>query len=820
MPASHYTDNRPIYTILGEACTKDFTARVTLPISVDISVREASSISPWTTQKYAVREAAFEAYVRLYHAGLVNDNLLPSPKLVSGAAEISPVVERRFAIVQVAEQMQPWSLMANRWLEMQQIHEVPLKISVDGGLTLRMRMLLPHALSWIPELRLYWDSKTVYTVTTEAAYPSVTHDYNEIALWKQVTELVLASVYRSRMPPMTDDFVTLFIPAMEHEVLHSWQRFCTDSKNAETMMSFTEDQQEIGLVRDLTRNGKPNIFHGFSYVDVGELGDGERTGEDADGRIACVSVIELPKRADFVHAIPINNQSSSINRRYNKLPARTCQIDNLPFAYARFALFIPSIMHQIETLLIVEALCRDLLPSVQFQNLNLVTTALSTRQAQEKTNYEILEFLGDSVLKFLTSLTLMAQHLNYHEGYLALSKDHVVANGPLSSAAIRMGLDKYILDKPFTGRKWRPLYVSELVSVRSREERKMSTKTLADVVEALIGAAYLDGGSEKALACLRVFHPRVPWMFPDQAIQILNKVYDFDLKLPPHFIQVEEMIGYSFQHKGLLVEAMTHASYIGSHKGMSYQRLEFLGDAILDSIVVHEMFRHNSDLPHDIMHLIRTALVNANFLAFLCMSSEVQEIRAEIVEDKATKSFSTVEKIVSRQLWRFMRHNSPSIPQAQVACVSRFENLRSPIREVLDQGSYYPWAYMASLEAPKFFSDVIESLLCAVYIDSHGSIPVCETFLEKLGLLGYLRRVLGQKIALLHPKEELGILADREEVKYAKAWEGEEDHRKLFCEVFVGKRKVARVSDGLSKIEVETRAAEAAVRILKTEKMD
>ena len=795
----------------------DYMARVTLPISVDISVREASSISPWTTQKFAIREAAFEAYIGLYHAGLVNDNLLPSPKLHSGAAEIAAVVERRVALIQVSEQVRPWTSIASRWLEDQPIYEVPLDISCSQRATLRMRMVVPYALSNMSDLTLYWDSRTVFTVTTKSEGRAIVLDSTHIASCKQVTELLLTSAYRKRMTPMADDFVALFLPALEPEVLSSWQRACAGSKSAEAIMNSVGDHREIGLVRDTTRNSKAHIFHEVSYDDAGELGAVGRTEGDEDEGTACISVTELPKRADFVHAITTNDQSSSKAGKYNRLPAKTCEIDNLPFAYAQFALFIPSIMHQIEITLIAGALCKDLLPLVQFQNLDLVTTAISTPQAQEKTNYEILEFLGDSVLKFLTSLTLMSQHLNYHEGYLALSKDHVVANGPLSSAAVRTGLDKYILDKPFTGRKWRPLYVSELMSARSPVERQMSTKTLADVVEALIGAAYLDGGSEKALACLQVFHPHISWISPDQSNQILSDLYEFDLKLPHHLVRVEEMIGYSFHHKSLLLEAMTHASYIGSHAGMSYQRLEFLGDAILDSIVVHEVFRHKLNLPHHIMHLIRTALVNANFLAFLCMSAEIQEIRAETVEDNITKSFSIVEKKVSLQLWRFMRHSSRSIPKAQVACVSRFQDLRAPIRELLDHGSYYPWAFLASLEAPKFFSDIIESLLCAVYIDSHGSIPVCEALLEKLGLLGYLRRVLGEKIALLHPKQELGILADSEEVKYVKGWEGEEEHRELFCEVFVGERKVARVSDGLSKIEVETRAAEEAVRMLKSE---
>lgn len=41
------------------------------------------------------------------------------------------------------------------------------------------------------------------------------------------------------------------------------------------------------------------------------------------------------------------------------------------------------------------------------------------------------------------------------------------------------------------------------------QHRKVSTKTLADVVETLVGAAFLNGDFTKALSCLRIFLPEV-----------------------------------------------------------------------------------------------------------------------------------------------------------------------------------------------------------------------------------------------------------------------------------------------------------------------
>ena len=138
--------------------------------------------------------------------------------------------------------------------------------------------------------------------------------------------------------------------------------------------------------------------------------------------------------------------------------------------------------------MIAEQLCKNVLPTVGFNDISLVLTAMSTTAAQEPTNYQRLEFLGDSILKTFTSLTLLFLHQNWHEGYLSRQKDHIVSNATLARASLASGLDKYILTKPFTGQKWRPLYISELLSDKSSATRQLSTKTLADVAESLIGA--------------------------------------------------------------------------------------------------------------------------------------------------------------------------------------------------------------------------------------------------------------------------------------------------------------------------------------------
>lgn len=165
-----------------------------------------------------------------------------------------------------------------------------------------------------------------------------------------------------------------------------------------------------------------------------------------------------------------------------------------------------------------------------------------------------------------------------------------------------------------------------------------------------------------------------------------------------------------------------------------------------------------------------------------------------------------------------MRHASPSVRFAQQDCLGRYEVVHAAISSSLAHENHYPWTALARLEPPKFFSDIVESILGAIYIDTNGSLSVCESFLEHLGLMPYLRRVLDNEIAVLHPKEELGQLANRDKVRYVLGKEGEEGEERLTCTVIVGERTILTVGDGLSTMEVQTRAADEACNILRRER--
>ena len=415
-------------------------------------------------------------------------------------------------------------------------------------------------------------------------------------------------------------------------------------------------------------------------------------------------------------------------------------------------------------------------------------------------------------------------------------KDAFVSNSHLANACVEFGLDRYIVTKPPTQEKWKPLYVEDHLPSKSsapfvEPTRQMSTKTLADVLEALIAVSYLSGGLAKSVECISLFHPSGKWLGPHVAREALYSAAPADLPLPPAMQPLETLIGYTFTRKSLLVEAMTHSSYRVPGTHACLERLEFYGDSILDYLVTRRIFGvvHPRQLTHWEMLLLRTVLVNADFHAFRVMEWGIDVPCNEVVsaEDASNNGGDGViiKRIATRLcLWNFMRYSHAELPQAQRAAGKRHAALRDQINAAMSGGDRYPWALLARLQAQKYYSDIFESLLGAVYVDS-GSFEECDKILERAGVTAYLERVLKDGVTLWHPKEELGKLAVSDKVDYQVETrlktEEEQDLggvvgaagvMEFRCRVWVGDKAVVEVGDGVNREEVRTRAAEEAIR--------
>ena len=130
----------------------------------------------------------------------------------------------------------------------------------------------------------------------------------------------------------------------------------------------------------------------------------------------------------------------------------------------------------------MDGLCEKL--GYEFRRPELLAEALTTpaykMDVPSASDNQRLEFLGDAALGLLSAERLFAAFPDEPEGRLTVRRTHMVSSAALCAAAARLGLTAHLR---------RNHGAAELPS---------GAKTIADAVEAVLGAAYLDGGIDAA----------------------------------------------------------------------------------------------------------------------------------------------------------------------------------------------------------------------------------------------------------------------------------------------------------------------------------
>lgn len=192
--------------------------------------------------------------------------------------------------------------------------------------------------------------------------------------------------------------------------------------------------------------------------------------------------------------------------------------------------------------------------------------------------------------------------------------------------------------------------------------RWICSKTISDCAEALIGAYYVGGGLSAALSVLK-------WLGIDaefdlelvEDIMRTASMYSYHPRI--HEIEIlESKLGYKFTIRGLLLEAITHASQqelgacycyqvlklqifffffsevngvlsiyllLSYHKTLVMafpllQRLEFLGDSVLDLLITWHLFKCYKDIDPGELTDLRSASVNNDNFAQVAIRQKLQ----------------------------------------------------------------------------------------------------------------------------------------------------------------------------------------------------
>ncbi|KAK9919220.1 hypothetical protein M0R45_027830 [Rubus argutus] len=406
-----------------------------------------------------------------------------------------------------------------------------------------------------------------------------------------------------------------------------------------------------------------------------------------------------------------------------ELPPELCSIIMSPVSISNLYSFsfVPSIMHRLKAVLIAVNLRKMLLDQCT-QNVIIPTIkvleAITTKKCQEKFHLESLEALGDSFLKYAASQQLFRTYQNNHEGLLSVKKDRIVSNAALCRVGCDHKLPGFIRNEPFDPKKWiipgdfsgPCLLKEELFSneIYSEGRRKIKSKTIADVVEALIGAFLSTGGEMAAVyfmnwVGIKVDFTYIPYErnFPVQPEKLVNVKH------------LESLLNYSFRDPSLLVEALTHGSYMLPEIPGCYQRLEFLGDAVLDYLITVYLYNKYPGMSPGVLTDMRSASVNNDCYA---------------------------RSAVKAGLHKHILHASHKLHKDIVQTIDNYKRLSTE--------STFGWESESSF--PKVLGDIIESLGGAIFVDSGYDKDIVFQSIRPL-----LEPLITPETMTLHPAREL-----------------------------------------------------------------
>ncbi|KAJ8720232.1 hypothetical protein PYW07_012275 [Mythimna separata] len=227
---------------------------------------------------------------------------------------------------------------------------------------------------------------------------------------------------------------------------------------------------------------------------------------------------------------------------------------------------------------------------------------------------ERLEFLGDAVVEFVATIHLFRMFPEISEGGLATYRCTLVQNQHLTILAKNIELEHYMLHT----------HGSDLC-------REVVMKlAMANCFEALMGSLFLDGGLEVAD---RVFGLALWYNEPDllgvwekerlhplqEQEPLGDRKYIKDFEFLQKLVLFEDSIGVQFKHIRLLARAFTDRSVGFTNLTMgSNQRLEFLGDTVLQLVVSDRLYRYFPDHHEGHLSLLRSSLVNTRTQSMLC----------------------------------------------------------------------------------------------------------------------------------------------------------------------------------------------------------
>lgn len=210
----------------------------------------------------------------------------------------------------------------------------------------------------------------------------------------------------------------------------------------------------------------------------------------------------------------------------------------------------------------------------EFSDQALLTAALTHRSAGSRNN-ERLEFLGDGALNFVIASEIYQLRPQYNEGQLSRLRATLVRGTTLAEIARDIGVGDYL-----------KLGTGELKSGGFKR-----SSILADAIEALIGAVFIDGGYDAAAELVRhLYRDRLANLPPDEPQKDAKsrlQEYLQSRRIPIPDYELSGTSGEAHQREFTVICRVDSLSIESSATGSSRRRAEqAAADKVLDQIRV------------------------------------------------------------------------------------------------------------------------------------------------------------------------------------------------------------------------------------------
>ncbi|WWC86249.1 uncharacterized protein L201_001122 [Kwoniella dendrophila CBS 6074] len=510
-------------------------------------------------------------------------------------------------------------------------------------------------------------------------------------------------------------------------------------------------------------------------------------------------ILELETIKSSKHGGIINSILFPLKNELNYLPIEILKLHCIPSSIYKPSTLLPYFFHQLDNLLISQELNNQCFSGLVKPKLLLNSLTTPSTNFYPNKNYERLEFLGDTILKFIITLQSYLFILN-HDQYrnddknkqndtvkidednkkqleeFFLNRHIITSNRSLQNYSVsdNLQLNKFIRSKRLKVKDWLPKdwdfdwnssdlpanrqnhKLQKLSSDDMESQHDLGDKVLADVLEAIIGASYLT--SRDFDDVLIVTHALgIP-------IKGLYKWSDIKYVIPPSISQQNKttitttskttnpeekymkffksklnnensILGYEFKNKSRIDQILSLDMNSPGRKN-TFDKYRLLGNAILDYYIVENLFDKYPDEGPASLHNLKVSRTTEGVRSALCTELGLLDLLRDATDET--------------------RLQITKIRKAAKTAKARADQLRSKaIKEKKEDAKEVGLEWWTDIATSHSTSDPLEALIGAITHDSEFSFePTRKIFHERI-LPFYVTYCFPPKKQPNHPKDEL-----------------------------------------------------------------